>query len=249
MRTAHEVETVLSLVAAGHPDLEVAHMTGIPRTTVRDWRLGRVPRREGVTRRVRPCPICQPDSTVLPERDYAYILGLYLGDGCVSRGARTYCARFFLDAAYPGIVDACRRSLEAIRPDNRVSIWTHTKCRCRVVAMSSNHWPCLLPQLGPGRKHERAIRLESWQEELVSREREALVRGLIHSDGCRVVANDRGVKSVRYHFSNRSEDIKRIYCDNLDALGIRWTRPCAREVAVYRKASTARLDEFVGPKR
>ena len=115
--------------------------------------------------------------------------------------------------------------------------------------MYSNHWPCLLPQMGPGRKHHRPIRLEPWQEEVVSREREALVRGLIHSDGCRVVADDRGVKSVRYHFSNRSEDIKRIYCDSLDALGIRWTRPCAKQIAVYRKASTAKLDEFIGPKR
>ena len=75
-----------------------------------------------------------------------------------------------------------------------------------------------------------------------------LVRGLIHSDGCRVVANDRGVASVRYHFSNLSEDIKRIYCDALDRLGIPWTRPSHRDIAVYRKAATARLDEFVGPK-
>jgi hypothetical protein len=240
---------VLSLVAAGHCDREIAHITGIPRTTVRDWRLGRVPRRDGVSRGARPCPICKPGSAVLSERDYAYALGLYLGDGCVSRGARTYCVRIFMDRAYPGIVDACRRSLEAIRPDNRVSIWNHTKCRCTVVAMCSNHWPCLLPQMGPGRKHERPIRLEQWQEDVVSREREALVRGLIHSDGCRVVANDRGVKSVRYHFSNRSEDIKQIYCESLDALGVRWTRPCAKQIAVYRKASTARLDEFIGPKR
>lgn len=249
MREAREVQAVLTLVAAGHRDREIAERTGIPRTTVRDWRRGLVPRRAGMSLGARACPICQPGSAVLPERDYAYVLGLYLGDGCVSRGPRTYCLRIFMDRAYPGIVKACQRSLAAIRPGNRVSVWNHTKSRCAVVAMSSNHWPCLLPQMGPGRKHERSIRLEPWQEDVVSREREALVRGLIHSDGCRVVANDRGVKSVRYHFSNRSEDIKRIYCDSLEALGLRWTRPCAREIAVYRKASTARLDEFIGPKR
>jgi hypothetical protein len=113
----------------------------------------------------------------------------------------------------------------------------------------SNHWPCLLPQVGPGRKHDRTIALLPWQQALISTERRALVRGLIHSDGCRVMASDRGVQSVRYHFSNKSEDIKGIFCESLDALGIGWTRPCAREVAVYRKASTALLDEFVGPKR
>lgn len=75
-----------------------------------------------------------------------------------------------------------------------------------------------------------------------------LVKGLIESDGCRVIADDRGVPSLRYHFSNRSEDIKRIYCSALDRLGITWTRPCSQQIAVYRKAATAKLDEFVGPK-
>ena len=88
-----------------------------------------------------------------------------------------------------------------------------------------------------------------WQEELVRREPQMFLRGLIHSDGCRVVANDRGVMSVRYHFSNRSEDIKGLFCDALDLLGLPWTRPSRYQVAVYRKAATARLDEFIGPKR
>jgi hypothetical protein len=74
------------------------------------------------------------------------------------------------------------------------------------------------------------------------------IRGLIDSDGCRVVANDRGVRSVRYHFSNRSDDIRALSCAALDDLGIPWTQPRWFEVAVYRKAAVARLDEFVGPK-
>jgi hypothetical protein len=70
---------------------------------------------------------------------------------------------------------------------------------------------------------------------------------LIHSDGCRVVANDRGVASIR-HFTNYSEDILRISTDSLNQLDIPWTRPTLRMVAVYRKSATARLDEFIGPK-
>jgi hypothetical protein len=57
------------------------------------------------------------------------------------------------------------------------------------------------------------------------------------------------VASVRYHFSNRSEDIKQLFCESLDAIDIHWTRPCGRQIAVYRKACTAALDQFVGPKR
>jgi hypothetical protein len=79
--------------------------------------------------------------------------------------------------------------------------------------------------------------------------RRLFIRGLIHSDGCRIVANDRGRPSPRYHFSNRSEDIKRLYCESLDALGIKWTRPSEDDIAIYRKASVAIMDGFVGPKQ
>jgi hypothetical protein len=248
MHSTQDIENALALSAIGLSDMEVARRTRIPRSTVRDWRRGLIPGRIA-GRRSKECPVCRSGGESLPAASYAYLLGLYLGDGHVSRHPRTYCLRIFLDAAYPLIVEACRAAMQAVRPANRVWVGLRKDCRCNVVMAYSNHWPCLLPQVGPGRKHARPIELVPWQSELVSEHRQALVRGLLHSDGCRVVANDRGVRSVRYHFSNRSDDIKRIFCDNLDALGIGWTRPCEREIAVYRKASTALLDEFVGPKR
>ncbi|MGH3724241.1 MAG: hypothetical protein ACRDUS_08945 [Mycobacterium sp.] len=120
---------------------------------------------------------------------------------------------------------------------------------CVDVSQYSKHWPCLFPQHGPGRKHSRKIALEPWQQDLVGQATEALVRGLIHSDGCRVVANDRGVASIRYHFSNRSEDILGLFTAALGKLEIPWTRSTKYIVSIYRKAATARLDEFIGPKR
>ncbi|WP_264013329.1 hypothetical protein [[Mycobacterium] manitobense] len=122
------------------------------------------------------------------------------------------------------------------------------KGQCQIVYLVSKHWPCLLPQHGPGRKHHRRIALEPWQQALVDQATEEFVCGLIHSDGCRVVANDRGVRSVRYHFSNRSEDILGLFTAALDSLGTPWTRSTKHIVSIYRKAATARLDEFIGPK-
>ena len=55
-------------------------------------------------------------------------------------------------------------------------------------------------------------------------------------------------RAPRYAFSNKSEDILRLFCESCDALGVRWTRSSDCQVAIYRKASVARLDEFVGPK-
>jgi hypothetical protein len=247
MRSRAEIEQALALLAVGLSDLEVSRRTGVPRSTIRDWRNGGIPQ-GGPGRRAKACPICAPGGQELAATEYAYLLGLYLGDGYVARLGRTYSLRIFLDASYPQIVEECRNAVGAVRPENSVWVGRRKSCHCDVVLAYSNHWPCLFPQTGPGRKHERAIRLAPWQENLVSRDRQALVRGLIHSDGCRVVANDRGVLSIRYHFSNRSEDIKRIFCDSLDALGIDWTRPCDRQIAIYKKASTALLDQFIGPK-
>ena len=70
----------------------------------------------------------------------------------------------------------------------RPSIWAdRSGKRCVLVTSSWNAWPCLFPQHGPGRKHERRIVLASWQQEIVEAKGEAFLRGTIHSDGCRTV--------------------------------------------------------------
>lgn len=49
-------------------------------------------------------------------------------------------------------------------------------------------------------------------------------------------------------FSNRSADIRRIFCDTCDVLGLRLTES-TNTIYVSRKADVARVDEFIGPKR
>jgi hypothetical protein len=175
------------------------------------------------------------------------VLGIYLGDGCISRHPRAWRLRITLDDKYPGIIDRCREAIDVLMPGQRAATFRRSN-NCTEVSLYSKHWPCLLPQSGPGKKHLRPIRLEPWQEVLVKQATEEFIRGLIDSDGCRVVANDRGVRSVRHHFSNRSDDIRGLFCAALDQLGIPWTRPSKYVIAVYHKAGVARLDEFVGPK-
>ena len=110
-----------------------------------------------------------------------------------------------------------------------------------------------MPQHGPGFKHDRTIELASWQHEITRAHPEALVRGLIHSDGSRftnpVRAHGRSYEYSRYFFSNVSEDIKAIFCEHLDQLWIQWRRASAANISIARRESVAKLDEFVGPKR
>jgi Homeodomain-like domain len=232
MRSAEEFDAAKRLMAAGLNNCAIARQIGVPRTTVRDWR-----RRPAVRAR---------HLTQLPAEAYCYLLGLYLGDGCISRSGRVWHLRVTLDKKYPTIIDRCRQAIEVLMPGQHTGIVQ--RVGCVDVSLYSKHWPCLFPQHGPGRKHTRRIRLERWQQALVDQATEEFILGLIHSDGCRVIANDRGVMSIRYHFSNRSEDIIGLFTAALDALDIPWTRSTKYIVSIYRKAATARLDRFIGPK-
>jgi hypothetical protein len=50
-----------------------------------------------------------------------YLLGLYLGDGCISAHPRgVYRLRITLDLRYPGIVEECEAALRAVLPLNHV---------------------------------------------------------------------------------------------------------------------------------
>ncbi|BBX01330.1 hypothetical protein BST36_18575 [Mycolicibacterium moriokaense] len=243
MRSAEEFDAAQRLIAAGVNDCEIARRLGIPRTTVRDWRC-----RPQVWRRPdsgAPCGV-HHDFAALPVAAYCYVLAMYLGDGSVSRATRVWRIRITLDQKYPAIIERRCQAIEILMPGQRAGIVK--RVGCVDVSLFSKHWPCLLPQHGPGMKHKRSIALEPWQQALVDQATEEFVLGLIHSDGCRVVANDRGVCSIRYHFSNRSEDIIGLFTAALDKLGIHWTRSTKYIVSIYRKADTARLDEFVGPK-
>jgi hypothetical protein len=147
------------------------------------------------------------------------------------------------------IVDECAAAMQAVVPWNRVHCQLTPKNYIEVHAYSKA-WPCLFPQHGPGKKHERTIALADWQQEIVGLCPQLLIRGLIHSDGCRFINTGRGNWSApRYVFTNLSADIKRIFCDASDQLGLNWTTAPPKSIYVSRKEDVARLDEFVGPKR
>jgi hypothetical protein len=242
VRSSEEFDAAKRLMASGLNNCAIARQIGVPRTTVRDWRLRPAIRSRDIGA---PCRI-DHDFSQLPAAAYCYVLGLYLGDGCISRSGRVWHFRVTLDRKYPAIIDRCRQAIDLLMPGQRAGLVQ--RVGCVDVSLFSKHWPCLLPQHGPGKKHTRRIALEPWQQTLVNEATEEFILGLIHSDGCRVVANDRGVRSVRYHFSNRSEDILGLFTAALDALGIPWTRSDWHTISVYRKAATAHLDMFVGPK-
>ena len=95
-----------------------------------------------------------------------------------------------------------------------------------------------------------ADHLASWQRMLVDRWPQQLLRGLIHSDGCRFTNTGRGDWSCpRYAFYQVSTDIQHIFCSACDQIGVHWTKSGERTIYVSRRADVATLDTFIGPKR
>jgi hypothetical protein len=247
MRTQEQVDEAIRLLTKGQTPTEVANVLRIPRSTVRDWSCGRSLRipRDGV---------CENHLSNLDPPAYAYLLGMYLGDGCISQHDRGVLRlRITLDAQYPCIIGECAAAVADVAPGKSAAIYRRRDGRCVEVYSYWKHWSCLFPQHGSGRKHERPIELVDWQQAIVDSHPELLVRGLIHSDGCRIVATERKGDYVRraprYGFSNRSEDILELFGAACTSLGIHFTRASVKQIAVYSKDAVARLDEFVGPKR
>jgi hypothetical protein len=178
---------------------------------------------------------------------------MYLGDGCILRFPRAWCLRIALDSRYPGVIDECVEATRAVVPGNAVGVLPHPTDNCVKVQAYSQRWPALFPQHGPGRKHKRPIVLTSCQFAITQTYPEALIRGLIHSDGCRFVNRVRHGDKVyaypRYMFSNRSRDIHAIFTEHLDQLGIAWRWSNDHTISIARREAVARLDAFVGPKR
>lgn len=229
--------------------------TGVSRSALREWRDH--PGKALASRAT--CPRCgDPPALPQPLGDYAYLLGLYLGDGCISVGGDpakgVWKLRIMCADVWPGLIQECVRAMRAVRSDSKVML--QHKQGCVEVSSYAKHWPCLFPQHGPGRKHSRAIELADWQQAIVGRYPGDFARGLFHSDGYRgvnrvrgrLLGGDRWYEYPRYLFVNKSADILLLCGQALDLLGVEWRFSKPNVISVARREAVARLDEFVGPK-
>jgi hypothetical protein len=161
------------------------------------------------------------------------------------------------DAAYPALVEECETAVRLVAAKCHVMHYRVPGERCVRVMCSWKHWTTVFPQHDPGPKHTRRIVLRPWQRDIVDRFPQQFLRGLIHSDGCRTInrfktrlPSGRVAEYAypRYFFSNMSADIRGLFCEYCDRLGIRHTLSNHRNVSVAHRDSVARLDSFVGPK-
>ncbi|WP_028650655.1 hypothetical protein [Nocardioides halotolerans] len=255
IRPLRTVESALRASDNGMRDADNAALHGVAVKTIRRWR--RLYQRRGQPRgqqhTIAPCPRCE--DAELDGAAYAELLGWYLGDGHISRQRRdVFGLHVVNDKRYVHDLDRIAVLMARVKPGGR----PHGRSvpGAVIVTTSWKHWPCLFPQHGPGRKHQRPIVLEDWQRSLVETHPAAFLRGLFHSDGCR--ANNWTRKKIdgrwkrydypRWQFTNHSADIRELCCWALDLLDIPWRQSNRYVVSVSTRAGVARLDELIGLK-
>jgi hypothetical protein len=246
------VESALHLRSQGLTQQQVADALGVSRSAVRDWIARPDFRRERLAlvgdHASETCSLIHS----VDHRAYAYLLGQYLGDGCISAmGPRgVYRLRIATCDDYLDIRQRTIDAMSSVMPRNKVGVTQDEGCS--EVSSYSKHWPCLFPQHGPGKKHLRKIELEEWQLRIIEVYPHELLTGLIHSDGCRVVnrikKNGKVYEYPRYFFCNSSADIRNIFTATCESIGISCNQNRWNSISIARSEDVAYLDAFIGPK-
>lgn len=242
---------VHELAAQGFSDYAIARLIGVPRPTVHRWR----------HRSVAPGTLTQSARDIWQPPNpqvYCYLLGVYLGDGhVIHRSPAAWTLRVANDQRYVSISREILDAMVVTFPGRRATQFPASNGASDVLQISHPAIGMAFPQHGRGRKHLRPIKLTDWQRELTRSHPGALIRGLIHSDGCRAkncfrtkLPSGRVAEYsyIRYFFTNLSADIRQIFIDHCELLGVRVTRSSYRNLSVSHRHSVAVLERIVGPK-
>ena len=150
------VSRALELWRAGTPTAAIARELFIARSTVRYWLVDGA----GVAQSAEAIPLKGTkwgfeSLHQHQHRAYAYLIGAYLGDGCISFTGRTYVLRVYLHRKQIDVIREVLHAIHTVVPYRRP--WLRYRPRSPVVEVTSSflEWPHVIPQHGRGRKHMR----------------------------------------------------------------------------------------------
>lgn len=209
-KTKNEVREILRLHNDGISQNKIHKILGFDRTTIRQ--ILKDPE-DYINKSIPEFDILNIDRKV-----YAFVLGVYLGDGYIVKTHRqnVFKISIYCDAKYKNILEDISQSLEILFPNSKAMRIRHTSDKCIAVYLYSSHLLKLFPQHGIGRKHERPIVLEDWQIDIINEFNEDFLKGLIYTDGCFYYSG----KYERCNFTNKSMDIMNLCSESMKKLNI-----------------------------
>ena len=124
-------------------------------------------------------------------RESAYLMGVALGDGDISKLPRTLRLRLYCDSKYPNLVEKWRKTCESVF-GNRSVISSHQSAKCKIVSVYSNRLKEFPWEPRTGKKCDQDVSIPQWiKDEGFMRE---CVLGLFESDGCEYMHRNKGEK-------------------------------------------------------
>lgn len=114
----------IAMCRAGVPNAEIARRLGLPHGTVGTWKFRDRERNPEFYPKIRAtspyCPRCH--GAGLDVVAYSYLLGLYLGDGCIVKPPkhRVHTLTIACCDAWPGLIEAAADALRAVAPSGSV---------------------------------------------------------------------------------------------------------------------------------
>jgi len=128
MRSYEEYQAILTLWEKGYNKSYISRRLDIPRGTVSDA-INRYKDLDGLNANIN-ARLSTPDylfdnfnENSDARQQYAYLLGLYLGDGCINmaKNGRSYFLRIALDKKYPVIIERCEQAMGTVFFNNSIN--------------------------------------------------------------------------------------------------------------------------------
>jgi len=190
------------------------------------------------------------------EKSYSYVLGFYLGDGCLQhdkkKKTRSYTLFISNQANFHKMNQQISKSLEVLFQKKVVRIYKRKNSNCLNIKLTAVNLNLLFPH-GEGKKHERKIVLEDWQLNLIEKFPKEFIKGMLESDGCRFQARKICSTYYVYKFDNKSCDLHEILQRIAKILNLHFTFTSSKgnkihTTSFYKKEDVLFLDSFIGVK-
>lgn len=256
----YNYDDVLNFRRSGMKISEIVNETGLSRSCINNWINRGAPVRamkNMIEPLKSPIELITEMTSDLAEHEarmvYSFVLGMYLGDGCIHAISRSMQFTLSLDKKYNElneyVIAVCDLlfNRKASIYDRSVDRGQKTISNCINVKYCNKLLGILFPQHGVGKKHTRIIELSEWQLSFVNDI--YLCQGLFFSDGCYYF--DKANSKWMYSFTNKSSGIVEILRWSLDRLGIRSNirdKGDSQILTVKHRSDVSRLHDMIGDK-